>query len=191
MMDRRMKKTKESIFKAFTKLLSKKSYHKITVQEIIDEANIGRSTFYAHYETKDDLLNEMCQEMFQHVIVSNLAKEKTHNFSMDHKNTSSLLTHILYHIKDETIHLKGLLISENGEYFWKIFRIQSLHFIKCHILSKENGERSVPENVLINHISITFEGLVKWWIGNGMVEQPEAIREYFEFLIYPLLRRDD
>lgn len=188
MMDRRMKKTKESIFNAFTKLLSNKSYNKITVQEIIDEANVGRSTFYAHYETKDDLLNEMCQEMFQHVIASNLAKEKAHNFLIDNKNTSSLLTHILYHIKDETIHLKGLLISENGEYFWRIFRKQSSYFIKDYILPKENEERSVPENVLINHISITFEGLVKWWIVNGMVEQPEIIKEYFEFLIHPVLR---
>lgn len=191
MMDRRMQKTKVAIYNAFSKLLSNESYHKITVQEIINEANIGRSTFYAHYETKDDLLNEICQEMFQHVMTSNLVKEKTHNFSKDNKKITSLLTHILYHIKDETIHLKGLLISENGEYFWKIFRVQSSDFIKCHILSKENEETSVPENVLINHIVITFEGLVKWWIGNGMIEQPEIIEEYFECLIYPFLKMED
>ena len=69
MMDRRVKKSRAAIYQAFLTLLNQKSYESLTVQEIIDLADVGRSTFYAHFETKEALLEEMCQDLFQHTFV--------------------------------------------------------------------------------------------------------------------------
>lgn len=66
-MDRRQRKTREAIFRAFTGLLKEENYSKITVQQIIDRADIGRTTFYTHFETKDALLESFCTDIFDHV----------------------------------------------------------------------------------------------------------------------------
>ncbi len=54
--DRRVARTERALHEAFFALIQIKDYDKVTVQDIIDKADVGRSTFYAHYATKDDLL---------------------------------------------------------------------------------------------------------------------------------------
>ena len=64
-MDRRIAKTRKAIFAAFDALIVRTDYSKISVQNIIDQADIGRSTFYEHFETKDELLRAKCTDLFR------------------------------------------------------------------------------------------------------------------------------
>ena len=64
-MDRRQKKTRNAIFEAFITLLDRHSYAQITVGQIIERADVGRATFYAHFETKEYLLNTLSSILIQ------------------------------------------------------------------------------------------------------------------------------
>ena len=108
-LDRRQQRTREAIFRAFSALLARKRYDHITVQEIIDAANIGRSTFYAHFETKDALLRAVCTELFAHIVSEEPLREATHDFSHGAYGLAERLAHILYHIRDRRQDLCGLL----------------------------------------------------------------------------------
>lgn len=55
-MDRRTERTRKALNDALVALILRKGYEAITVQDVIDEANVGRSTFYMHYRGKEDLL---------------------------------------------------------------------------------------------------------------------------------------
>ncbi len=116
-MDRRVKKTKAAIYAAFEELLSLKKYENITVQDIIDRADIGRSTFYAHFETKDDLLKALLQELFSHVLKDHSHAEDSHDFSSEDNTLKNYLVHILYHLKDDSIRYSRLLNCESSEIF--------------------------------------------------------------------------
>lgn len=54
--DRRVAKTRRGLHQALISLILKKDYDAISVRDIIEEADVGRATFYAHYRSKDDLL---------------------------------------------------------------------------------------------------------------------------------------
>jgi AcrR family transcriptional regulator len=54
--DRRVEKTRKALKEALTDLILEKGYEAVTVQDVIDRADVGRSTFYAHFVDKDDLL---------------------------------------------------------------------------------------------------------------------------------------
>src|SRR3569833_3369515 len=54
--DRRVQRTKRLLREALFALIREKGFEKLSVQDIIDRANVGRATFYAHFENKQDLL---------------------------------------------------------------------------------------------------------------------------------------
>ena len=121
-MDRRQKKTREAIFKAFTTLLSEKNYNQISVQEIIDAADIGRTTFYAHFETKDFLLKELCEELFDHIIDTAMGLPHGHyHYSCGNANDSVFL-HLLRHLQEDDRNILELLSSQNNEMFLRYFK---------------------------------------------------------------------
>ena len=98
-MDRRQRKTREAIFNAFTELLSKKDFAQITVCEIIDKADIGRATFYSHFETKDYLLKEFCEELFCHVFDTANDEQTGHKHIFECSGSSSVFLHLFEHLQ--------------------------------------------------------------------------------------------
>ncbi len=174
-MDRRQKKTRQAVFDAFARLLEKKTYANITVQDIIDEADIGRSTFYSHFETKDELLRALCAEIFDHVFSEELSKEKTHDFSKNSRDIKAEITHILYHLQENSRYIRRILSCESGEMFMRYF--------KEHLAPVFEGElrkqaSDIPTDYMLNHMVCDFAETVRWWMANGQYS-PEEISSFF------------
>lgn len=170
-MDRRQQKTRKAIFKAFRSLLERKRYDHITVQEIIDEADVGRSTFYAHFETKDLLLDALCEELFFHIFENDPCPWVGKDTDLESK-----LSHTLWHIRDEKNDLSGILLSDSGELFMTYFK-RHLHtmFEKFIDIFKVD----VPREFLLNHLVGSFSETVMWWMKEGMKTPPESVAAYF------------
>src|SRR5277367_642601 len=62
--DRRVLRTRDTLGDALVELMQEKTFDEITVQEVLDRAGVGRSTFYAHYRDKDDLFLSDVEDFF-------------------------------------------------------------------------------------------------------------------------------
>ena len=187
-MDRRQQKTRAAIFSAFTSLLAEKSYSKITVQEIINTANVGRTTFYAHFETKDDLLKELCEELFSHIISSAMDCTHTHGLYSNGNAPESVFCHLLQHLQENDNNIIGLLSCESSEIFLRFFKDNLNGLIRLQFVNQDRkANTDIPQDFLINHISGSFVEMVLWWIKGHMKQPPADLDRYFRAVIEPII----
>lgn len=192
-MDRRQQKTRRAIFQAFTNLLDRGNYTGITVQDIIDEANIGRSTFYAHFETKDELLRQMCRELFDHIIGTALDKQDTHGLYTCNNAPHSVICHILQHLQENDNNILTLLSCESSPIFLQSFKSGMEELVRTQLLPEPPSGTGVPREFLVNHIAGSFVEMVQWWLAGGRVQSPQELDGYFRAVTEPILqgRRDN
>lgn len=170
-MDRRQRKSREAIFRAFSALLKRKRYEQITVQDIIEEADVGRSTFYAHFETKDMLLQAMCSDIFDHIFAGDLCDYADQNHTLP-----SHLAHILWHLSQRKEDVTGILACDSGELFLSYFR-ERLNTLFTLYLADFSAD--VPADFLLNHLVGSFTEAVRWWVRGGMALPPESVAAYY------------
>ena len=174
-MDRRQKKTRQAIFDSFRELLESNRYESITVQDIIDKADVGRSTFYSHFETKDMLLKAICSDIFEHVFKGELCDYPGENRSLEEK-----LAHILWHLKSHKKDITGLLSCESAELF--VGYIEA-YLKELFILHLGELRKDVPEDFLLTHLTGSFIAVLKWCVKKKMDISPEEIARDFMKLV--------
>lgn len=178
-MNKKAAATTEKIYEAFKNVLCKKEYNEIRIQDVLDASKVARSTFYAHYKTKEDLLKSICTTIFGHVFSHTLEEEKSHDFSkssiFDYKH---FITHIFYHLRDERELITAIFGSQSKDVFLEFLR-QSLEIFA--VACVENNfvrNKELPERLKIDAVVENFILIIKYWIGTDFSETPERLTEY-------------
>lgn len=187
-MDRRQRKTRAAVFAAFSGLLDEKSYGSITVREIIERADVGRTTFYAHFSTKDDLLRELCEELFGHVINSAVGRSGTVGTYSDATPPESALCHLLQHLRKNENNVLNLLSCESNNLFLRYFKDSLTALMEAEMADGCAERLDVPHGYLVNHLTGSFVETVLWWARRGLVETPEELDAYFRAVAGQLLK---
>ena len=179
--DRRVQKTKASLHDALIGLAREKPYPSIAVKEILDRANVGRSTFYMHFRDKDDLLESGIHQILESIQSQPRAgnPEGVIGFSLP------LLKHI-----DEHRRASGPRMTREGRLVMHEHMEDVLANLIAHELratSRDRSEVQLPTDVVARHVASTFVLVLNWWVETDAPLTPAEIDARFRALIVPTL----
>jgi AcrR family transcriptional regulator len=180
--DRRIQRTQQTLFDALIDLLKVKHYDAISVMDIIEKANVGRSTFYAHFQTKDDLLKSGFERVLDMLSEQLVFDETEHILTLD---TAPLFRHAQIHseLYRTLAWGTGFEITTQGQAsLGEKFRQ------RFSLLVSSDRQPTVPLSALSYSLSGSLLILLKWWLENGMPGSPETMDGIFQQLIMPGIR---
>ncbi len=185
--DRRIGRTRKLMHEALMALIVEKGYESVTVQDILDRADVGRSTFYAHYRDKDELLLsgfDQLRTLFEQQQQSLLAmkhggKDPAFNFILElFRHTSQ--HHKLY---------KAIVGKQSGEMILKYLHryLYNMLMVPHAALMKNRKAPPVPVEITTHWLVSSLLSLMTWWLDNNMPYSVEKMDEIFRQLTKPAI----
>lgn len=180
--DRRPNRTKQAVRKHLVLLIQEKHYDLITVQDLIDRADIGRSTFYTHFRDKEDVLFSDWKR-FLHFFLGHVRWENLN------EGRFLPVTELFHHLKDYYGFYKALERSQKSE---RLFRTGYSYFVESleqELASRYDQSRSsVPIPALASYLAREIFGHMRWWLDQTMPYSPEEMDRTFHELTMPGVR---
>jgi AcrR family transcriptional regulator len=178
--DRRSRRTRQMLGRALVELMAEKRYDSITVQEIIDRADVGRSTFYAHFRDKEDLFVGEFESLLAEL-----------NHEVEHQTPGGgslvpslgLFRHVQSHryLYRALVRGRGLDVIEKAarDYFTRSLEE------RLEALRTNRGEGHIPGPVLANYLVGSLLSLLNWWLDNDTTHSPEQMDSFYRRLVTP------
>ncbi|GFH41868.1 transcriptional regulator [Lactococcus hodotermopsidis] len=164
--DLRVKRTNKLITQAFIKLLQTKTFEKITINDISNEAMINRATFYSHFKDKTDLFEQIIDKFlgdFTSVLDEGNLIDKN---SINIKKIEENLTKFFEFIKENPTLAQITVTYSNAEMLSnRLLAILSEHYSEIfESLDVRNEALKIPTDFVVSYIASIFIGTLKWWI---------------------------
>jgi AcrR family transcriptional regulator len=188
--DRRVIKTRKLMEDALVDLIMEKGYDKVSVQDIIDRANVGRSTFYAHYQDKDDLLLRGVTEIGYGDTLEEAVEWEIKHISRDETSGNISFAQMFMHIKENerlhkalfSHHKENIVVAKGTNYLYAILKAQLMRLVK------KGHEPKIPIPLLAHYLTGGLMSLIKWWLENDTTYSPEEMDVLFQKIAMPGIR---
>jgi len=178
-MDRRVRRTRDALGDALIELVQEKPFDEITVQDVLDRAGVGRSTFYTHYSDKDDLFTSEADEFFA-AISTHLSRRN------DPSDRVAMVREFFAHFAEMKQFITALVASGRFHSHMELGREHFARGIEQRLAELPRG-RSIPaaQRAAFAHAHAgALLALLQWWIDHGMRETPAQMDDIFHRMVW-------
>jgi len=181
-MDRRVARTRGMLQRALNALTLKKGYEAITIEDICEAANVGRSTFYAHYTGKDDLkrggLERLRQQLLDHRRDALAAADNAGNRSL------AFSLPMFEHAREHIDLYRALVGNRGGAVALGTIRqiLSDLVRDELHAGSGKNPNGGIPRELAVHYVVGAYMAVLTWWLDGGAKLPPQQMDAMFRRL---------
>ncbi len=165
--DRRISRTRMMLQHALNSLILRKDYEAITVQDICDAANVGRSTFYAHYTSKDDLKRKGFEKLHKELV--DRQKEVLATAAHDKHRSLGFSLGMFEHARDHLENYRALVGGRGGDISLGTIR-KILSNLVSDELANAGAKKSadvIPRELVVQYIVGAYMAVLIWWLDGG------------------------
>jgi AcrR family transcriptional regulator len=179
--DRRVHRTRELLQKALIELIGEKGYDAITIQDIVDRANIGRTTFYLHYHSKDELFISCHEAMVSKFLIAPL-----HLLSREEllsPDAPQGLKSAYQHLEDSRAMIYAIFQGKDSLLIMRQMRDWNAREIETNLRTVfAEAESTIPWDVLANYLAGAQIALMHWWLEKRQPHTLENLAQTFHRL---------
>lgn len=186
--DRRVVRTEQLIRGAMLTLVREKGFERLTVQEIIDRANVGRATFYAHFDNKDDLLASGFEDL-QASLRARQQEAQARGRSIDER-VLAYSQEMFAHANEYREVFRAMAGRKSGAAVQRILHKLLADLIRDDVKRTVTGGGSggVPAEAMVQFLAGGMMGLLLWWLDGRMRMPAEDVNALFRTLALPALK---
>lgn len=163
--DRRIIKSKKALKDSLLSLMELKDFKKITITEIVQLADVNRGTFYKHYQYKEDVLNEIIDDVITDLIASYRDPYKNKN-TFDVGKLSSNAVKVFEHVNNHS-NFYTLIVNSKvlSGFHYKICDI--LTTLTLQDLSDDASTSTINRELAASYHSHAIFGMIIEWVNSG------------------------
>ncbi|HJZ82959.1 MAG TPA: TetR/AcrR family transcriptional regulator [Pyrinomonadaceae bacterium] len=176
--DRRIQRTQHNLTHAMVDLVTEKRFDDITVQNLIDRADVGRSTFYSHFRDKEDLFQKNW-EGFLNFCVAQIVWDQVG------KGSFFPVLFLFDHLQEVQPFYRGLERSRKSEPLMKSGTEYLSQRLGEGLKKNLQTHPPIPIPILANYVAAALFALLKWWLDQNMPYSPQRMDQIFHALVNP------
>lgn len=186
--DRRVQRTQQLLEAALLSLIKEKAFDTISVQEIIDRANVGRATFYAHYDNKVDLLASGFEGLEQ--TLKERQRQARARVSHTDERLFAFSHALLAHAHEHREVFPAMVGKRGGAVIQHALRNLLVQLVREDVktMVAEGKKDFVPAEASVHFIAGGLFGLLTWWLNGNMRLSVDDANRIFRRLSIPALR---